>query len=774
MINSKQDNFFVVGIGASAGGLRAIEEFVDYMPSDSGAAFVVVQHLSPDFKSLMKELLERRTQMQVHRVEEGIKLQPNNVYLIPPRKNLFVHNGFLSLTEQDVNPRLHPNYPINIFFESLAKDYGDKAIGVILSGSGSDGAQGLPSINEAGGLVFVQSPTTAEFDGMPQSAIATGVVDQVLPPKDLAKLIYDIVQMRKARSPVQDNSTGEIDPKYLKEIIEILNASEKIDFSYYKINTLTRRISRRSSIAGFADLDNYIIRLRDSKEEQNLLLEDLLIGVTSFYRDPEAWKILETKILPNIITHLGDEQLRVWVTACATGEEAYSMVMLLDKVMHQMGKNNSIKVFATDIDTAALAKASEGIYPQGISADIPHQMLDKNFIWRNGNFHISRKIREMIIFAPHNLAKNAGFTRMNLISCRNVLIYMQPYLQQQVLRMLHFSLSTKGILFLGASESPGDISDEFVIFHEKWKLYQKRRDVRLSLMPTTTSNFMTLPTPRFPARKEQGQTLEPLINRAFVTFIRELGATCVLVNEENKLINVIVDCLKILQVPQGTMTQEVTAMLPRELKVPLNTALHRAKNSEKSVTYTDISCYEAKQDKSLNLKVTYHRGETNLDSFFIVLLSESNRVSHPSEASSFQVQEDTTKRILQLEYELQQTRENLQSTIEELETTNEEQQATNEELLASNEELQSTNEELHSVNEELYTVNAEYQSKIQELTQLSSDVENLLQNTNIGVVFLDRELKIRKFTSAATKAINLVNSDLERPLEHITHNLDYE
>ncbi|NES08131.1 MAG: hypothetical protein F6K22_38380 [Okeania sp. SIO2F4] len=355
MSNNKLNKFFVVGIGASAGGLRAIEEFFDYMPSDSGAAFVVVQHLSPDFKSLMKELLERRTQMQVHRVEEGIKLEPNNVYLIPPRKNLFVHNGFLSLTEQDVNPRLHPNYPINLFFESLAKDYADKAIGVILSGSGSDGAQGLPSINEAGGLVFVQSPTTAEFDGMPQSAIATGVVDRVLPPKELAKLIYDIVQMRKVRSPVQDNYTGEIDPKHLKEIIEILNASEKIDFSYYKINTLTRRISRRYSIAGFADLDNYIIRLRDSKEEQNLLLEDLLIGVTSFFRDPEAWKILETKILPNIITHLGEEQLRVWVTACATGEEAYSMVMLLDKVMQQMGKNNSIKVFATDIDTAALS-----------------------------------------------------------------------------------------------------------------------------------------------------------------------------------------------------------------------------------------------------------------------------------------------------------------------------------------------------------------------------------------------------------------------------------
>ena len=446
-LNKSKRNFYVVGVGASAGGLRALEEFFENMPGDSGAAFVVVQHLSPDFKSLMKELLERRTPMVVHRVENGMALEPNHVYLIPPRNNLTVRDRHLYLLEQESNPRSHPNFPINVFFHSLAEDCGDKAIGVVLSGTGSDGSKGLESINNQGGLSLVQSPFSAEFDGMPQSAIATGLVDKVLSPPQLAQVIYDCVALGKTDVIRAHLTDGNLNAEQMKRIIALLQESEKLDFSYYKITTLSRRIYRRASLAGHDDLQDYINFLAVSREEQALLKDDLLIGVTRFFRDKPAWTILERETLPKIIHDLKDgEQLRVWIAACATGEEAYSLAILIDHLMTRLHKQLSVKIFATDIDNESIAKAAEGAFPESIAKDVPAEFLSRYFDFRNGSFHIDRKIREMIIFAPHNLTKNAGFTQMNLITCRNVLIYMRPQLQQQVLRTFHFSLASKGTL----------------------------------------------------------------------------------------------------------------------------------------------------------------------------------------------------------------------------------------------------------------------------------------------------------------------------------------
>ena len=777
-------NLFVVGIGASAGGLRALEDFFDHMPGDCGAAFVVVQHLSPDFKSLMKELLERRTNMEVHRVEEGIALIPNHVYLIPPRQNLVVRAGHLHLVAQPGSPRVQPNFPINLFFESLAEEYAEQAIGIVMSGTGSDGSLGLEAISEASGLALVQSPDTAEFDGMPQSALATGVIDQALPPQDLARFTYDYVKRGGRGYPLAGGEPlSELDNYRLQQILSVLEDAENLDFSYYKISTLTRRCFRRCSMSGYSDIDEYIKYLKVTPEEQRLLKDDLLINVTRFFRDPGAWSYLEQEVVPDLITHMEEEDpvFRVWVTACATGEEAYSMAMLLNKVMETMGKRLPIKIFATDVDTFALQKASEGTYPETIAADVPGPFLSRYFNWRGGSFHIKRSIRENIIFAPHNLTKNAGFTQMNLVSCRNVLIYMRPQQQQRVLHTLHFSLASKGVVFLGESETVGSLAEEFITLSEKWKVFQKRRDIRLPILsPPQNGVFSAKPfrATADPVRSREPNhksVINPMLQQTLAEIYTSRRATCVFLDQNDGVTHLVVDGAKVLQLPQGSMTNHITAMLPSVLHVPVSTALNRARRSRSEpITYTDILVETAQGSRRLQVTATYTESQRYVESFSTLVIEESGTEKQPPDKGiTFQVSEDTSQRILELEYELQQTRENLQATVEELETTNEEQQATNEELLASNEELQSTNEELHSVNEELYTVNAEYQSKIAELTELNNDIDNLLKSTDIGVIFLDWDLCIRKFTRAVTDMINLVDSDIERPLVHITHNLDY-
>jgi two-component system CheB/CheR fusion protein len=476
--------FFVVGIGASAGGLSALEELFEHLPVNSGAAFVVIQHLSPDFKSLMKELLQRRTEMAVYRVTEGMKLQPNSVYLIPPGKNLVVEANLLRLEERkkDKNNKPELNFPIDLFFQSLAKNYADNAIGVILSGSGSDGTRGLRAINEAGGVSLVQTPETAEFDGMPRSAIATGVANQILAPRELAQLIYQCIVLPPNFPETEFSKNSSIDSFSLKEVTDLLIESQDLDFSHYKTSTISRRINRRRLINNLENIPNYIKLLKASPDERQILCSDLLINVTHFFRNKPAWEKLENKILPLLIEQAKpNEELRFWVTACSTGEEAYSLAILVNEALIDSDKQLRVKIFATDIDRTALEKASLGIYPQFIANDINTRLLHKYFIAKDDGYQIMRKLREMMIFSPHDLTKDAGFTRMHLISCRNVLIYMQPALQHQVLGNLHFSLIVKGVLFLGEAESVSLFESEFKTLDSKWKIYQKQRSVRLPI-----------------------------------------------------------------------------------------------------------------------------------------------------------------------------------------------------------------------------------------------------------------------------------------------------
>ncbi|KST65376.1 chemotaxis protein CheB [Mastigocoleus testarum] len=771
--SEQKGNFFVVGIGASAGGLRALEEFFEHMPTDSGAAFVVVQHLSPDFKSLMKELLERRTRMEIYRVTEGMKLQRNSVYLIPPGKNLVLKNGKLHLLEQEERNRHGLNFPIDIFLESLAKNYGERGIGVILSGTGSDGTKGLRAINEAGGFAMVQEPTTAEFDGMPRTAIATGVVDRILSPQKLAQTIYQLVQSPNSPDKSDTNPVGLFKPHNLERIANILAQHEQTDFSHYKTSTLSRRIHRRYLISGCNNLDEFIHLLENSSQERAILRHDLLISVTQFFRDPLAWNFLETEVIPQLIAKANpQEELRCWVTACATGEEAYSLAMLLDEAVTKSNKPVRFKIFATDIDKTALEKATQGIYPQSISNDINPQRLERYFLRKDNCLQVIRKLREKLLFAPHDITKDAGFTRMNLISCRNVLIYLQSDLQQQVLRNLHFSLVSKGVLFLGEAETLGHIEPEFQHLDKKNKIYQKRRDVKLNIPIRGVEKISRQLLTYVPSKNQSENHLEPILDRTLSAFLEKYKATCFLVDREHKMFHSFTnDGINVLKVPSGKTTTDITKMIVRDLQLPLITALHRAKRERSPVSYTGIKIELENRECSLKLEVTYHESNKLASDFFSIVIQE-DEVFHQPSGERFEADAEASQRIIELEYELQQTRENLQAVIEELETTNEEQQATNEELTASNEELQSTNEELHSVNEELYTVNAEYQSKIGELTELNNDIDNLLRSTNIGVVFLDRDLKIRKFTPAATVAINLVEADINRPLKHITHNLN--
>lgn len=763
------DEFFVVAIGASAGGLQALESFFSHLPENSGAAFVVVQHLAPDFKSLMPEILQRRTRIPVHSIEDNMILRPNAVYVLPPRK-------ILRLKKQHLRLRKQPdtlNYPINEFFQSLAQEWGERTICILLSGTGSDGTQGLQEVSRAGGVALVQSPETAQFTSMPTSAIPSGLVDEILSPQELAQVVYDIVRLSASYPGYTSEESGLVDPNQLQQILDILAEREQIDFSHYKISTISRRITHRCALIRCSNLENYIRLIESSEEEQKLLRQDLLINATRFFRDLPAWEYLESQVLPQLIKELADhQQLRIWISACATGEEAYSMAMLVDEAMERAEKPIHVKIFATDLDRNSLETASSGIYPKNIATSISPERLERYFTDEGEHYQVKRALREMLIVAPHDLTKNAGFSKMHLVSCRNVLIYMQPQLQQQVLRLLHFALAPHGALFLGNSETLGDLASEFVPLEAKWKIFSKRRDVQLPLAPLTQHRILNaIPTAsRLKSRRPQ---FDRLLGHVYQFCFTQKRLTCCLVDNDNQLLHIFHDPDQLLELPLGDLKVDVTELVPTAFKLPLSTALHRAKRDKEPVLYTNIKLVHQGEDLTINLRVNIGDSTPGIEDYLIIVFEvETNPTVVPT-VTNFELDTEATKRITELEYELNQTRENLQVTIEELETTNEEQQATNEELLASNEELQSTNEELQSVNEELYTVNSGYQGKIQELLDLNNDIDNLLRSTNIGVVFLDQDLNIRKFTPAATRAINIRPADIGRPLAHFTHKLDY-
>ncbi|WP_052055516.1 chemotaxis protein CheB [Myxosarcina sp. GI1] len=778
-IETAKDNFYVVGIGASAGGLNALKELFGRLPADSGAAFVVIQHLSPDYKSLMKELLQQHTEMIVYRTIEGMELQPNSVYLIPPDKNLTLEGNLLHLEPRSKNSDRQPNFPIDIFFKSLAKNFARQTIGVILSGSGSDGSQGIRVIKEAGGVTIVQEPATAEFDGMPLSAIDTGVVDRIVPLGEIPHQIYQCLNTSDTRADSSLEQNNWLATQQLNAIIDLLSETENLDFSHYKTNTISRRIERRRSIANLDNIDNYIHRLKISEAERKKLVSDLLINVTHFFRDKPAWDNLKNQILPLLVEQVTTHtELRFWVTACSTGEEAYSLAILIDEVLADLPKQISYKIFATDIDRHALQKASRGIYSPSIANDVGTERLQKYFVAKDNSYQVIRRIRNKIIFSLHDLTSDAGFTRMHFVSCRNVLIYLQPKLQNFVLRNLHFSLVTKGVLFLGEAETVETFAKEFKVLDRKWKIYQKQRDIRLSL-PLKEKRQVAPKNLLGTIQPVEKHQLDSILEQSLKGLLAESQSIALIVDRDDQLLRVCGDSkVKIFKPPSGKITTKVTKMVVSDLQLPLNAALHRARKEQKTIFYRGIKLNLSDKANNISLKVIplfsasdERHGHSSLSSskekFCLVQIQEEISLFIET-AEKFEINNEAQKLNLELEQELQHTRGNLQTLVEELEFTNEEQQASNEELTAANEELQSTNEELQSTNEELHTVNREYQYKIQELIELNNDIDNLLKSTDIGVIFLDRDLKIRKFTPAATEAVALRNEDIDRPIEELS------
>ena len=569
----------------------------------------------------MSELLSRHTNMALHRVEHGMPLEPDSIYLIPPKKNVAISDGKLFLTDQDLT-RGHPlNFPIDIFLNSLAGSLGERAIGVILSGTGSDGTRGGRAINEAGGVVLVQDPETAEFDGMPRSVIATGLADYVLPPRELARAIYDYatnapggVIKTAAETPLETT---------LQKITALVGRDQRIDYSHYKPSTLGRRIERRRVISGCGSVEEYVELLEASEEERAALRKDLLINVTGFFRDPDAWAFVEKEIVPRLIAQTKEsDELRIWVTACSTGEEPYSLAMLVQEGLETAGKSVDVKIFATDIDDAALQKAAAGIFPEGIIEDVSPQRVARFFKKQGRSYHVVRQLREMMIFAPHNLTRDPPFTRMHLVTCRNLLIYLQPQLQQQVLSTLHFALQLKGVLFLGAAETVGDLQEEFNTLHQKWKIFEKKREVRLplsmagGLLPRAVQGP---PLAGEAAGAGLGLRLESMTAEAFGATLRQQQAICVLVSARNELLQVIGDPALFLRVPEGKAPLDVTKMVPKPLAMALNTALHRARTQNVPVSHNGIKV----EQRYVDLLVTHHAGGKAWPEFLMVLLKHA-------------------------------------------------------------------------------------------------------------------------------------------------------
>ncbi len=764
---------YYVAIGASAGGLEAIESFFLNMPANSGFAFIVIQHLSPDYKSLMVELLSKKTIMQVQRAEDNMPVLPNNVYLIPPKKNLSIFHGKLFLSEQDHSKGV--NLPIDVFFKSLAEDQAEKSIAVILSGTGSDGTRGLRVIKEYGGMVMVQKEDTAKFDGMPRAAISTGLADYILAPDEMPIQLISFAKHPYAAKAMR-SETLLSDEEGLTRIFSILREKCKVDFTFYKPSTINRRIERRMAIIQTEDIREYVSFLNKNPGEVVSLYRELLIGVTSFFRDQEAFDSVYQKCLDEVLSG-NNNGVRFWVAACSTGEEAYSLAILTREFMEERSLNVDVKIFATDIDRDAIHFAANGVYPESIAADLSPKLLSKYFFKKDDNYHISRTIREMVVFAQHNLIKDPPFTNISFLSCRNFLIYLQPVLQRKVFEFFNFSLNPNGILMLGTSESVGEMTDYFESIDTKNKIYRsKGRSKHI----TETSHSLSITDTRsremrnyYTGVKRNLKSVEDekVLDRFIQTLSGDLIPLSLIVNEHFEILHTLGDAHNYFKLPGGKLINDISKMAIKQLSVPITTGIQKVLRQRKEVRFSNIRVPQNNAETLVELRIIpliQKKGQDDLIAIVIGETKKSDVLDHQN-YQSFDLSKEAEEHLRDLEQDLQFTRENLQATIEELETSNEELQATNEELLASNEELQSTNEELQSTNEELFTVNAEYQSKIIELTELYNDIENILNTSQISLLLLDENLEVRRFSPNITKIFSLLNNDIGRPITHISH-----
>ncbi len=787
----------VVGIGASAGGLDALEKLFAALPVDTGAAYVVVQHLSPDHKSMMASLLARHTSMPVVMVEDDMPAQADRVYLIPPGSIMHLDGAYLRLTPKS---RGSFSLPIDIFFRSLAEHFHEACVGVVLSGTGSDGTRGAGAINEAGGLLIAQDPQEARFDGMPRSVIATGLVDAVLPVEAIAQRLVAHLRGRtlvpgaggegatagadggtSVARPTEDFAAS--DPqRAMRAILHLLLQSSGIDFGDYKPGTVSRRIERRVAVRRVGSLDAYLTLLSEDRDELQTLRREMLIPVSSFFRDTEAFDALRRKVVEPLVQREGaGAALRVWCAGVSTGEEAYSLAMLFLEAFEEHKRWPALKIFATDVEQAHIDAGAAGVYPESIAAEVSARQLERFFVRRGEHFAVKPELRQCIVFARHNLLVDPPFTRMDLVVCRNTLIYFRPHAQERILRRLQYALSPGGHLFLGSSESLGALEPDYATAsarHKIWRLVRAavspldlaagRGGGRLSAQPGRPADAVRRPDP--------GRSAVDLGYRSLLQAYAPPPA--ILVHAGREVVHCYGEVHRYLKLREGQASLEVGRILSEPL-VPVAAALlFKVEREKRSASSEVLLLPPAAGDEAAptrrNLRLSaWPVGEHDEQRLALLVFEELQIPPRQDAPVTIDLPSETSERIEVLEQELAATRESLQSTIEDLEASNEELQSTNEELMASNEELQSSNEELQSVNEELNSLNSEYQEKIDILHRMNADLENLSKVVSSGTVFVDQDFRLTRFSPEASLIFHLRDSDIGRPLSDLNHVLEY-
>ena len=775
---AEQPQFPIVGIGASAGGLEALELFFGNMPKDSGMAFVVIQHLDPNHAGIMPELLQRITPMKVFQASDRLKVKPNCVYVIPPNKSLSILNGALHLFDPVESRGLR--LPVDIFFRSLAVDMQEKSVGIILSGMGSDGSLGLKAIKEQNGIVLVQDPASAKFDGMPRSATQAIIADIVAPAEDLpSKLIAYLKFIPAVKSEPEIDSKSQSN---LDKIIILLREQSGHDFSLYKKNTLFRRIERRKGIHQIDKINSYVRFLQENPREVEILFKELLIGVTSFFRDTAVWEMLKKNVLPAIIEELPHGYvLRAWVPGCSTGEEAYSLAIVFKEAMEKIKnhKSLSLQIFATDLEVDAIEKARKGIFSSNITADVSPERLSKFFTVEPEGFRLSTAIREMVVFANQNVIKDPPFTKLDILTCRNMLIYMESELQKKMIALFNYSLNPGGTMVLGTAESLGNYKEGFEDVDAKLKIFKRSGTYQASELIDFPSSFHhkkvakpNIKTPEKPVENIQVLTDQLLLSR--------FTPASVLVNSTGDIIYMTGHIGKYLEPVAGKANWNIYAMARSGLREVLPVALRKALQNFESVVIRNVIVGSNGGTHFADVTVQRIENPDSLRGMVILIFTDLPAVVESNPIDSKTGKRSSSGRQKELELELQRSYEDLQSTREEMQTSQEELKSTNEELQSTNEELQSTNEELttskeemQSLNEELQTVNVELQSKVSDYLRANDDMKNLLNSTEIATLFLDKNLNIRRFTDQVTNIIKLRTADIGRPFTDLVTDLEY-
>ncbi len=765
---------YIVGIGASAGGLEALQKLLTALPSNTGFPFIIIQHLSPDYKSLLSEILGKYTDMPVVQVEDGVEVKPNCVYVIQPGKNMCISDGKLLLSAQKEKEL---NLPIDMFFRSLAAEAGAGAIAVILSGTGSDGTNGIKDIKENDGLIIVQDLESSKFDGMPRSAMRTGLVDAQLSPEEMALEIRHISESANVEKTPQPEEP-QIDDGLMKKVYLILKKVSNVNFTHYKNTTILRRIERRMMLTHKETLSDYVDYLYESPEEVRTLSKEVLIGVTNFFRDPEFFQCLKEKAINEILLRSNyDDPVRIWVAGCSTGEEAYSIAMLFSEVMESMKIKRDIKIFATDLDAEAITTAGKGVYGDSIVDSVSAARLSRFFTRRNNTYTVNREISKMKDFSQHNQIQEPPYGRLDLISCRNMLIYFQSVLQNDLFAIFHASLKDGGYLFLGKSEAIGAYTEAFPVVDAAAKIFTHRSDVKIpgaKKVPYLQTTFLDdeyvgdndIGFPRNVAGSNVSLNTCAIMDQ---TLLEQFMPACLVVNEKNELVHTYGESSNYVHLPMGRFTNNLFDLITEAIKIPVSTLLKESREQKRKMQYRDIH-FEGEHEKAvIDLTVMPMSKKSDDESFYAIVFSEKSTRDVDDDSTTYDIDRVASQRITDLEQELADVQSKLNKSVAEQECVNEELQAANEELLTANEELQSSNEELQSVNEELYTVNSEYQQKLTELADLNDDIANFLTSTLTGIIFVDNKLSIRRYTDYVTSEFSVMDHDIGRSLAFISY-----